>query len=377
MSLLWRAGGICSLGVWIYLAFFRGGFWRLRERLRAERRSTERAVSITTVIPARNEAGLIGKAIRSLRAQRFAGVLRVVVADDESSDRTGELAVAAGADQVVRVASRPKGWKGKLWAVSEGIRSTSHSSDYLLLTDADIEYVSPDLLETLTAKIECGYDLVSVMVRLCCQSPAESFLIPAFVFFFFKLYPPGWVQTKRNIAAAAGGCMLIRRDTLEQLGGIESIRNALIDDCALARRVKAVGGRIWLGISDPEITSTRKYSHANEIRAMVSRAAFAQLQHSGLLLLGTALGMVLTYIAPVALLFSGDLTAAALGAAAWLIGAGMFLPTVRYYRAPLWTAFCLPGIALFYLGATLESAWNYWSGRGGEWKGRVQDERGN
>ncbi len=169
--------------------------------------------------------------------------------------------------------------------------------------------------------------------------------------------------------------MLIRRESLERIGGIESIRSALIDDCALANRVKNAGGRVWLGTSPLALRSIREYGRAADVRAMISRSAFAQLRHSTLLLFGTSCGMIVTYVAPVFLLFSLDPVAMALGTAAWLLGAAIFTPIVREYRVPGWIALCLPGIALFFLAATLESAARYWSGRGGEWKGRVQDER--
>jgi hopene-associated glycosyltransferase HpnB len=195
---------------------------------------------------------------------------------------------------------------------------------------------------------------------------AEKLLIPAFVFFFFMLYPPG-------TPAAAGGCVLIRRETLERIGGIRSIRTALIDDCALAQKVAEAGGRVWLGVSDLPVRSFREYGRAADIRAMIARSAFAQLRHSVLLLVGTVVAMALTYLTPVVLLFSGDRAAAALGACAWALSAVLFLPSVREYGAPLWTAICLPGIALFYLYATVESAVRYWTGQGGMWKGRVQD----
>jgi hypothetical protein len=169
--------------------------------------------------------------------------------------------------------------------------------------------------------------------------------------------------------------MLIRREMLERIGGIERIRSALIDDCALAKCVKDSGGRIWLGTSPLAIRSVREYGLAREIRAMISRSAFTQLKHSGLLLIGTILGMLLTFVVPIAALFSGDSLAVSLGAASWVLGALIFLPLVREYRVPVWTAFCLPAIALFYLAATVESAVQYWGGTGGEWKGRVQDVR--
>jgi hopene-associated glycosyltransferase HpnB len=360
-----------SAGIWTYLACFRGGFWRLQQKLRAG--SAAATESVTAVIPARDEAELIGDAVRSLRLQVFEGLFRIIVANDESTDATADVAMQSVADMVISVPPRPSGWKGKLWTVAQGVGAEPGEPDYFLLTDADIEYDSPDVLRTLVAKAREGYDLVSVMVRLRCESSAEKLLIPAFVFFFFKLYPPRWVSLKPDVAAAAGGCMLIRRDMLERIGGIDSICSALIDDCALAKRVKSTGGRVWLGISDLPIRSMRAYGSAAEIRAMIARSAFAQLNHSTLLLIGTAAGMAITYLTPPLLVLFGRGMARDLGAFAWLLSAFIFFPSVRAYRAPLWTIFALPGIAAFYLVATVESALRYWSGRGGEWKGRVQD----
>ncbi len=357
-----RAAGLACVGVWTCMALFRGGFWRLRAKLPAERKTFRPAVNVTAVIPARNEEDVIAYPVRALSGQA-----KVIVADDESEDATGDIARANGAE-VVRVSPRPAGWKGKLWAVASGIRAETARPDYFLLTDADIEYPASGAVAALIEQAESGFDLVSVMVRLRCESTPEKLLIPAFVFFFFMLYPPG-----ADANAAAGGCMLIRREMLERIGGIESIRDALIDDCALAQRVRASGGRVWLGVSDLPIRSIRLYGEAREIRAMIARSAFAQLRHSGLLLAGTVAGMALTYLAPVALLFSRDPVARACGAMAWMASAALFRPTVRMYGAPRWTMFALPGIATFYLIATVESAILYWSGKGGAWKGRVQD----
>lgn len=366
VSVATRAVGFIPFGAWAWLALFRGGFWKLRERLGPG--MPARPHTVTAVIPARDEREFIGRAVASLKAQNHP--LRVIVADDESTDGTGE---ASHADIVVRVATRPSGWKGKLWAVSSGIQADTSAPGYYLLTDADIEHVSPDLLAALLAQSERGFDLASIMVQLRCESLGEQLLIPAFVFFFFMLYPPRWIATGKGSAAAAGGCILIRREMLERIGGIASIRGALIDDCALAARVRASGGRVWLGVSDLPIRSIRGYGGLSGIRGMIARSAFAQLNHSTLLLLGTVVGMLLIYVAPPLLWLSGDALATTLGLAAWVISAILYLPSVRLYRAPLWTAFALPAIAIFYLAATIQSAIHYWSGRGGQWKGRIQD----
>jgi hopene-associated glycosyltransferase HpnB len=371
--LIWRSVAAISLAIWIYLALFRGGFWRLREKLRAAQPARPNA-TVTAIIPARDEAGFIGRAVSALRAQECIGSLRIVVADDESTDGTANRAVSAGADRVLTVPARPEGWSGKLWAVASGIRAETADPEFFLLTDADIELKDHRALASLVAKADEGFDLVSVMVRLRCASSAEKHLIPAFVFFFFLLYPPAWVSSRRPTAAAAGGCMLIRREMLSTIGGIESIRAALIDDCALAARVKNHGGRVWLGTSLPPIRSLRVYADAATIRAMIARTAFAQLNHSLLLLIGTVLAMTLVFIAPVAVFFTADPIAAWLGGTAWLLNGILFWPTASEYGVPD-TFLALPFIALFYLAATIESAFRYRTGRGGMWKGRVQDGR--
>jgi hopene-associated glycosyltransferase HpnB len=244
---------------------------------------------------------------------------------------------------------------------------------YLLLTDADIWH-SPKNIATLAAIAEAGnYDLTSFMVKLHCRSLAERFLIPAFVFFFFLLYPPAWIRSaRRKVAGAAGGCMLIRPQALERAGGIAGIRNEIIDDCALARAVKSSGGKVWLGLT-PDTCSIREYESLREIERMIARTAFNQLQHSFWLLLGALAGLAITYMLPLALLVSGDQRLAIMGAAIWAMMTAAYLPMVRFYGLNPICALTLPFAACFYMLATLHSAFLYRSVRGGEWKGRAQD----
>jgi hopene-associated glycosyltransferase HpnB len=198
-------------------------------------------------------------------------------------------------------------------------------------------------------------------------------MIPAFVYFFFLLYPPRWIANpEARTAGAAGGCMLVRPDALARAGGIESIRGEIIDDCALARAIKGSGGRLWLGLADVSF-SIRSYDSFSEIQKTIQRTAFNQLKHSMLLLVGTAVGLLLAFVLPIALLFSGSPVAAALAAAAITLMLASYLPMVVYYRlSPLWSV-ALPVSACFYLWATLQSAWNFYRGHGGQWKGRAQD----
>jgi hopene-associated glycosyltransferase HpnB len=363
--------------IWMYLIAFRGTFWRIELEDRTLMAGPPR--SVVAVIPARDEAEVIGGAVSSLLTQDYGGRLHIIVVDDHSEDGTSavarEAAEAAGAGNRVTVAAAgpmPSGWTGKLWAMRQGTAiATEMRPNYLLLTDADIVHAVGNL-RRLVARAEAGrYDLVSLMVRLHCCGFWERLLVPAFVFFFFKLYPPRWVaDSARDIAAAAGGCMLLRASTLTRVGGLESIRHELIDDCALARRVKAVG-RVWLGIAE-ETRSVRPYGSWRPLWDMISRCAFAQLGYSIAILAALLVLMGLTYLAPPLLLLSRCPMAMAVGGTTWLAMAASFVPTLRIYRCSLLVAPLLPAIALFYMAATLGSAVQFWCGRGGAWKGRFQ-----
>lgn len=371
--------GAVSLLTWIYLLLARGGFWRMQSDVDPPAAPDTPARRIAIIVPARNEADSVAHSIPSLLRQNYPGATHIFLVDDHSSDGTADIArqaaqEAGGSDRltVVEAQPLPRGWTGKLWAVSQGLEAAgSFAAEYYLLTDADVVH-EPDNLASLVLRAEsAGFDLVSLMVKLRCQSLAERILIPAFVFFFFKLYPPAWVaRPDRRTAAAAGGCMLIRPAALARIGGIASIRDQLIDDCALARAVKS-GGRIWLG-SASTASSLRHYQSWTEVGRMISRTAFTQLRHSTLLLFVVFMGMIITYLAPPILLFLGP-WAVAFGASAWLLQSIAYWPTLRFYGLSLLWAPLLPLAALFYLGATAFSAVQYWQGRGGLWKGRVQD----
>jgi hopene-associated glycosyltransferase HpnB len=393
------AGSLCVV-VWLYLLLAHGGFWRVPLPKLALTKTERRArPSIAVVVPARNEAGAIGRAVHSLLRQRFPalspkaggedearesvaenlGSIHVFVVDDSSTDGTADVARAAAgseSNRVTVISGRPltPGWSGKLWAVQQGVEEALPlQPDYLLLTDADIEH-DPDNVGQLIAIAESGgYDIASFMVKLHCGSLPERLLIPAFVFFFFLLYPPEWIRNvRRKTAGAAGGCILLRPAALERIGGIAAIRHEIIDDCALARAVKTSGGRVWLGAT-PDTHSVRPYETFAEVERMIARTAFNQLKHSPWMLLGTVAGMLLIYLLPLALILSGSAKLAMLGALAYGLMSAAYLPMVRFYRLnPLW-ALTLPFSAAFYTGATIHSAVKYWTGRGGEWKGRAQD----
>ena len=366
--------------VWLYLLLGRGQFWRLAEQ-RAPEVGSIVARQVAVVIPARNEAELIASAVASLATQAFNGLIHLIVVDDDSTDGTAEVAVAAARAAgalsrftLLRGTAPPEGWTGKLWALSQGVAAASQlGADYFLFTDADTRHGRASVSSLVATAEAQGRDLVSHMVMLSTATCAERLLIPAFVFFFLKLYPPAWVaDPRRRLAAAAGGCLLIRPAALARAGGLQAIRSQIIDDCALARIVKESGGRILLQLA-AHTRSLRRYGSAGEIGAMISRTAFAQLRHSYLLLAATLVGLFFTYLLPAVLLFFPDPHVSGLGLVALLLMSLCYLPMVRFYNlSPLWSL-CLPLIAMFYTGAVIHSVWRYARGSGGQWKGRIQD----
>jgi hopene-associated glycosyltransferase HpnB len=370
-----------ALAIWVYLLAGRGAFWLCRERDDLVAAGDAPWPGVIAVIPARDEAACVGETITSLLGQTYRGRFTIILVDDQSRDGTAQVArdaaAALGATARLTVLSGralPEGWTGKLWAQQQGVEAAgaaAEPADYLLLTDADIVYAA-DELEKLVARAQLrGTVLTSLMAKLRCESFAERAFVPAFIFFFQMLYPFAWANDpRRATAAAAGGCMLVRRDALRAAGGMASIRSALIDDCALAKELKS-RGPIWIGLTDG-VSSTRAYPKIEDIRRMVARTAYAQLRYSPLILGGTVLGLALTYLAPVVFAVFAHGLAKILGLAAWALMALAFQPIVRFYRlSPLW-GLALPAIAAVYLAFTVDSAYQHARGRGGFWKGRVQ-----
>ena len=364
-----------SLAIWLVLEFFRGGFWRADQRL-SESEPLSNWPGVVAIIPARNEAMTIGRTVASLMRQNYAGRVHVIVVDDGSDDGTAAAAGNWPNLQVLTGSPLPLGWTGKLWAIQQGLaKANVHLPDakYILMTDADIVH-GPDNITELIIKAEREQrHLVSLMVKLRVRSLWEKLLIPAFVFFFQKLYPFPWVNDPASpTAAAAGGCMLIRRETLQRVGGVELIRDQLIDDCAMGRLIKAHGA-IWLGLTD-ETHSLRAYDTLDDIWDMVARTAFAQLNYSLLSLIGTVAGMAVIYLVPPVAVFyglaQGHSSIAITGGVSWLVMAVSYSPTLKLYSEPMWRAAWLPVAALFYTMITISSALRHWQGKGGCWKGR-------
>jgi hopene-associated glycosyltransferase HpnB len=371
-----------ALAIWLYLIAGRGGFWLASVRDDSgQDAALATSPGIVAIVPARNEAEVIAENIRSLLAQDYPGSFHIVLVDDQSRDGTAEIATAIAEDMnaqdrliIVRGRALPANWTGKVWAMKQGVNHAEELHElprYLLFTDADIAY-APDALTKLVARAEAGHlVLTSLMVKLRCEAFAERALIPAFVFFFQMLFPFAWVNNPHSgTAAAAGGCMLVRRDALHAAGGIDAISDALIDDCALGRKLK-LGGPIWLGLTD-RVRSLRAYPHLGDIRRMVSRSAYDQLHYSPILLIGTVVGMTLVYLVPPFFTLFGSGLSRVSGALAFALMVLAFQPILRFYRrSPLW-GLALPAIAAAYMVFTLDSAYQHLRGRGGLWKGRVQ-----
>jgi len=371
------------LAIWLYLFFARGTFWKLQEDT-SEVKSLERWPRVVVVVPARNEAETIARAVTSLANQDYPGDFSVVVVDDHSEDGTAAAALKAAEDAdaaarfVVHSALElPQGWTGKVWALREGVRAGAEKApDYFWFTDADIEH-APDTLRRLVFRAETdSLDLTSLMVLLQAKTFPERLLIPPFLYFFLMLYPPQWIaEPKARTAGAAGGCILLRRSALERVGGLAAIQNQVIDDCALARAVKKSGGKIWMGLTRKSV-SLRSYGSFSEIRDLIARTAFTQLRYSSFLLLTTLIALLATYILPWISFFEGEDPAWILAATAASLMAVSFGETVRFYRLSFLWALTLPFAAVFYAYATGISALRFWLGRGGQWKGRAQASSG-
>jgi len=364
-----------ALAIWLYLLVAHGGFWLARETDAGMSAPPAAWPPVTAIVPARDEADVIARSIGALLAQDYPGEFRVLLVDDGSSDGTGDVARAAAGDDarlaMIRGSAPPAGWTGKLWALEQGVRHAGTGPRWLWLTDADIRH-APDTLRSLVARAEAdGLVLNSLMARLECTRLAERALIPAFVFFFQMLYPFARVNRPDSpVAAAAGGCMLLRRDAFLRAGGQAAIAHAIIDDCATGRLMKAEGP-IRLALTHRS-HSIRPYGGWRAIGTMIARSAYAQLRYSPWLLAGTLIGMGLVYLAPPLIALLGHGLARWLALAAWALMGIALMPMLRFYRLSLLWSIALPAIALFYTGATFVSALRHWQGKGGMWKGRAQ-----
>ncbi len=379
MTLSLLLTSFCAAG-WLYLAFFNGKFWApLLPNANAPAPAAWPRVSI--IVPARNEAAILPETLPSLLAQNYPGSFQVILVDDHSTDGTADVAkalAAKAADRLVIVSAPdlPKGWSGKVAAMQAGVAAAQ--SDYILFTDADIRHDLHSLQRLVEHALDSKLDLTSRMVQLQTHYAVEKFLIPAFVFFFAMLYPFRKANNPRdNVAAAAGGTMLVRRQALENAGGLAKIKGALIDDCALARLIKDHGGdhgalgRIELTLTH-DILSLRPYPHLMDIVNMIARTAYTQLAYSPLNLLGSILALSLLFLAPVILPLTINWQDGTIAYLCWLAMAALYAPMVRFFGLSWFWALTLPAAAVVYMAGTVLSALRYARGQGGQWKGRHQ-----
>lgn len=344
--------------------------WSTRERIEAIDPADFNPPPITVLIPARNEQATIRQTIESVAGQ--AGIAEVIVVDDQSGDQTARVAAAAPGVRLIEGRPAPPGWSGKLWAQQQGLEHVD--TPLVLLLDADIR-LATGMVAALARKLEAGcLDQVSVMARLPAASWPERLMLPAFVFFFKQLYPFAWVnRTDRPFAAAAGGCVLVRRRKLVDAGAFEAWKGALIDDCELASRIRGAGGSIWLGLSRG-VESMRRHPDLASVLETVRRTAYTQLRYSPLLLVAVVVVMLLAFAVPPAAtlggVLAGNAALTATGVAGWLLMALAYAPQVRFAGLGMHWALSLPASALLFLLATVDSAVRHHFGRGAGWKGR-------
>jgi hopene-associated glycosyltransferase HpnB len=356
--------------LWVGLLLVPWRPWSTRERVEAGETDVSPGRSgITVLIPARNEAASIRRTLSALGKQETE--LKIILVDDQSSDETAAIArstLATGLT-VVTGTPLPSGWTGKLWALEQGFQNAA--TELVLLLDADIE-LEPGMVQALRQKlISEQLDLVSVMAWLRMETFWEKLLAPAFIYFFKLLYPFALGnKPDSKLGVAAGGCILIRANALRKAGAFRSIRDAIIDDCALARRVKACGGRAWIGLSR-SIRSHRPYPRLANFWEMVARTAYTQLHYSIWLLLATTFLMLLIFLFPLTGFFAGSFTGRCFAIIGLCAMMASYMPTLRYYRRSVLWAPILPLIGCLYLVMTWASAVRFWRGERSEWKGRV------
>ena len=354
-----------------------GRRWRIEPRLSAPLDGVAPG-RVVAVVPARNEAAELPRTVPHL-LQQGDGALHVIVVDDHSDDGTADvargLAAAMAAPARLRVVTPPPlpaGWTGKVWAQQHGFEAArALRPEWIWLTDADIRH-EPEVLDRLLATATREQrDFVSVMARLRCETTWERLLIPAFTYFFAGIYPfAGVVDDRSGTAAAAGGCMLIRAEVLERIGGLAAIRDAVIDDVSLARACKAAGARLWLGY-DAGVSSTRGYDTLGGVWNMVARTAYTQLGRNVAALVGCIIGLAVVFFVPVAALLWGHGSLRLCGLIAYAAMVRTYVPMVEYLGVPRPWALLLPVSAGLYAGMTVSSAWRHHRGAGAGWKGRA------
>lgn len=374
MELILNLPAFLGAGLWLVILLMPWRAWRVAEYLDAAEGDNKSDLSdITVLIPARNERETIEKTLKGINCQGDG--LEIILVDDQSSDGTAELAGKLADERLTIIPGQPlpSGWSGKLWALEQGLHLVKTS--LTLLIDADIE-LRPGVLVGLRNRLrQSGLQLISLMASLSMKSFWEKLLMPAFVYFFKLLYPFRLSNSQSSkVAAAAGGCILIETDVLRRIGGFRALRGELIDDCALARRVKTSGFRTWIGLSH-SVVSLRDYADLRQIWNMVARTAFTQLHYSYILLVFSTLVIITAFLIPAIALISGPFPARCFSILALSLMMLTYIPTLRFYTIPKWWALTMPLIGSLYLAMMWTSAFRYLKGKRSEWKGRVYGAR--
>ncbi len=367
MPEIWIA--LPGLAFWIIVFLLPWRPWSTRESLDGKIGLDRDLSNVTVLIPARNEATTISKTLTSIQHQ--GNIFKILLVDDQSSDGTAEIASNLKLEnlQIIQGDKLPADWSGKLWALEQGL---SHvKTDYTLLLDADIELLPGTLAILIEKSQNDNCDLVSLMASLRMQTLWEKMLMPAFIYFFKLLYPFSISNTNKTlIAAAAGGCILIKTDKLRAIDGFQTLKHELIDDCSLARKIKQNHGKTWIGLTHSAV-SHREYTQISMIWDMVTRTAFTQLYYSITLLALCSILMTIAFILPFVAVLSNDQSNTLLGTVTFLLIWGTYIPIVRYYSLnPLWIL-TLPFAGILYLLMTWDSAIQHWKGKSAIWKDRT------
>lgn len=365
---------VVSCFVWLVILILPWQPWRITESWEPDQQKYENASlsDLTILIPARNEASVIKNTISSVIRQ--AAEAHIIVIDDNSEDQTAEIALNAGNSnlKVIEGKARPEGWSGKLWALEQGREHIQTNT--VMLLDADIELKERTAAGLYNRLQRSSFSFLSLMSKPSLSGFWDRLLMPAFIYFFKLLYPFKLSNSASSqIAAAAGGCVMMKKEVLEQINGFNSIKDTLIDDCALAKQVKSHGFRTWLGLSH-SAQSKRPYSGFAELWDMVARTAYTQLHCSIFLLFTCTAMMLLIFWIPVAGLFILSGYALLIPVCALLIMMITLIPVLHYYRLNVSRALLFPATATLFLAMTWSSALRYWKGERMRWRGRVVKE---
>ncbi|WP_420630720.1 glycosyltransferase [Candidatus Leptofilum sp.] len=244
-------------------------------RLKAAQPAAQPKLSI--LIPARNEAAVIGQTIRALLKQTATN-FELILLDDQSDDGTGKIATQAAADdarfRLISGTPLPSGWLGKNWACHQ--LSQAATGDYLLFADADVGWQPNALAALLTLAQTEQADLLTVWPTQQTESWPERLVVPLMSFAILCYLPilPVHYTNLPAFAAANGQCLLFRREAYEKIGGHTAVHNNVIEDVALAKTIKSHNLRLRMADGN-RLVGCRMYQNWPEVRAGFSKNILA------------------------------------------------------------------------------------------------------